>query len=147
MVDGALRLVLNNCMAAVPDGQAELGRFLDGRALDTRIRHRIEVLFEELVANTIRHGFAKGSRQSIHVQVTEVPGAIELIFEDDGIPFNPLEAPPPQPFTSLAEAPIGGLGISLVVKLSSKLRYELLERKGDGKGFSPCNRTVVRVDV
>jgi anti-sigma regulatory factor (Ser/Thr protein kinase) len=145
--DGALFLVLNNCLAAVEDGQGEVGRFLDSRALDKRIRHRIEVLFEELVANTIRHGFAEGSGQSIHVRVTQTPEAVRLTFEDDGLPFNPLEAPPPQPFTSLAEARIGGLGISLVVRLSSELRYERLDLPAEAAGFAPRNRTMVRVDA
>ena len=55
-------------------------------------QNRLEVLFEELVSNTIRHGFAKGSGQSIHVQVERGPDAVTLVFEDDGSPFDPTQA-------------------------------------------------------
>jgi serine/threonine-protein kinase RsbW len=145
-VDGGIRLVLNNCIAAVQDGQSALSRFLAERTLDLRVLHRIEVLFEELVTNTIRHGFARGSDQSIHVSVAETPGAIEMVFEDDGTPFNPLEVPPPEPFSSLEDARIGGLGIPLVVKLASDLRYECLSPEGSS-GFHPRNRLRVRVAI
>jgi len=111
IVDGKLRLILNNTIVAVEEGQRELFRFLSNRALTPLIHHRLEVLFEELVANTIRHGFAKGSRQSIHVLVEQKPGTIELTFEDDGIPFNPLEEPSPEMFSTLETARIGGLGV------------------------------------
>jgi anti-sigma regulatory factor (Ser/Thr protein kinase) len=144
IVEGKLRLILNNCIAAVQDGQGELERYLAGHALAPKALHRVEVVFEELVGNIVRHGFAKGSGQSIHVWVAQKPGAIELIFEDDGMPFNPLEAPLPAAFSSLEDARIGGLGISLVVKLADDLRYERLPPAA-GAGFAPCNRMVVRV--
>jgi anti-sigma regulatory factor (Ser/Thr protein kinase) len=146
IIDGKLWLVLNNTLSAIQDGQSELSQFLAGWALDPRICHRLEALFEELVANTIRHGFAKGSGQSIHVLVEQKSGAVQLTFEDDGVPFNPLEANPPEPFSSLEEAKIGGLGVSLVAKLSSDLRYERLEPDHSGPGgFMPCNRVLVSV--
>jgi anti-sigma regulatory factor (Ser/Thr protein kinase) len=148
IVDGKLRLILNNTIAAVEDGQCELFRFLSNRALSPLVRHRLEVLFEELVANTIRHGFAKGSGQSIHVLVEQKLGTIELTFEDDGTPFNPLEEPSPEMFSTLETARIGGLGVSLVVKLSADMRYERLEpapRHADPATFMPRNRTVVCV--
>ena len=73
-VDGTLRLVLNNSLAAVEDGRSAIVRFLG--PIDSRALNRLEVLFEEMVTNTVRHGFDKGSDQSIHVAVTRGPGAI-----------------------------------------------------------------------
>ena len=81
VVDGRLKLVLNNTLAAVEDGRIEIVRFLG--TLDDMVQNRLEVLFEELVTNTIRHGFSVNSDQSIHVQVERGPGAIKLTFEDD----------------------------------------------------------------
>ena len=144
IVDGALLLVLNNTLAAVEDGRAQVLDFLAAATLDPLVRNRLEVLFEELVSNTIRHGFIRHSDQSIHVRVERKPGAIELTFEDDGTPFNPLESEAPQPFSTIEAARIGGLGIPLVVKLSSGLRYErLAQSEKAGRGFRPHNRTIV----
>ena len=51
IVSGELRLVLNNCLAAIEDGQVRIAQFLSGRALGARTRNRVEVVFEELIAN------------------------------------------------------------------------------------------------
>jgi serine/threonine-protein kinase RsbW len=144
IVDGGLRLVLNNTLAAVEDGRSRVLDFLASPALDPLVRNRLEVLFEELVANTIRHGFIRHSDQTIHVRVERKPGAIELTFEDDGTPFNPLESEAPEPFSSIEAARIGGQGIPLVVKLSTALRYERpAQSEKAGRGFRPHNRTIV----
>lgn len=142
IADGRLRLVLANTLAAVEDGRSEIMRFLG--PLDGMAQNRLEVLFEELVSNTIRHGFAKGSGQSIHVQVERGQGAVTLIFEDDGSPFDPTQAELPEGFSNAETARIGGLGIPLIVKLSSALRYEEIA-PGTGAGFHPRNRTTVSV--
>jgi serine/threonine-protein kinase RsbW len=144
IVDGTLKLVLNNTLAAVEDGRSEIMRFLG--PLDAMAQNRLEVLFEELVSNTIRHGFAKGSGQSIHVQVECELDTVTLIFEDDGQPFDPTQAELPEGFTSAETARVGGLGIPLIVKLSSALRYEEIAPR-TGAGFQPRNRTSVSVAV
>src|SRR5262245_16460021 len=109
VVDGRLELVLNNRIAAIEEGGRCLLEFLAAQGLGEVVSHRLEVVFEELVSNTIRHGFAMHSDQSIHVRVQPRPGQVELTFEDDGRPFNPLEAAPGEPFTSIETARIGGL--------------------------------------
>lgn len=144
-IDGKLELVLNNTLAAVEDGRSEIMRFLG--PLDAMAQNRLEVLFEELVSNTIRHGFAKGSGQTIHVEVERGQGAVTLVFEDDGLPFDPTQAELPEGFGSAETARVGGLGIPLIVKLSSALRYEELSSRNDAgqSGFHPRNRTTVSV--
>ena len=146
IVDGKLCLVLNNTIAAVEDGRRGMADFAPVQALEAQVRHRLEVIFEELVSNTIRHGFVKDTTQSIHILIDPKPQAIEFTFEDDGIPFNPLEAAPPEPFSTIEAAKIGGLGIPLVARLSAGLRYEQPARSASPSGaFMPNNRIVVTV--
>ncbi|MEO6379693.1 MAG: ATP-binding protein, partial [Caulobacteraceae bacterium] len=137
-------IVLNNTLDAVEDGRLALLGFFDGLALDAQPIHRLEVIFEELVTNIVRHGFRPGSGQSIHVRATASPGLVELTFEDDGTPFNPLLAPPPAPYTTLETARIGGRGIPLVTSLSSSVRY--VTPVPDG-AFKPTNRLVLTVST
>lgn len=147
-VDGKLLLVLNNTLAAIEDGRCRMLDFPPVLALDGPLRHRLEVIFEELVANIIRHGFAKHSNQSIHVLIDPRPDAIVFTFEDDGEPFNPLDTAPPQPFSSIEVAKVGGLGIHLVARLSADLRYERLPPSASDAGnFMPNNRIMVSVAV
>jgi len=145
VVNGGLELVLNNTLKAIEDGRRRVVDFLAGQALGDVVRNRLEVVFEELVSNTIRHGFARDSDQSIHVRVEPRPGLVEFTFEDDGIPFNPLEAKPPQPLTSIETATIGGMGIPLVARFSSQLSYERPAPRGGQPGFAPSNRLIVAI--
>jgi len=144
IVDGKLKLVLNNTLAAVEDGRRAVIQFVG--SLDSMVQNRLEVVFEELVSNTVRHGFYSNSEQSIHVQVERGTHMIELTFEDDGLPFNPTNVDVSARLAG-AELRNGGLGIPLIVKLSSSLRYEQLIPRGGCEGFHPCNRTTVSVDT
>ena len=143
-IDGGLSIVLNNTLDAVEDGRLALLGLFHGLALPPQPIHRLEVIFEEVVANIVRHGFRPGSDQSIRVRATAGPGQVELAFEDDGVPFNPLLAPAPEPYTTLETARIGGRGIPLMTSLSSSLRYETPEPDGP---FQPTNRLVLTVST
>ena len=142
--DGKLSFVLNNTLAAVEDGRQEILRFIGD--VDAMALNRLETVFEELVTNIIRHGFERKSDQSIHVSVERMPGAIQLTLEDDGVPYNLLTAAMPAPARSIETAQIGGLGIPLIVKLSSKLRYEELH-PAETTAFRPRNRVIVAMVI
>jgi serine/threonine-protein kinase RsbW len=150
IIGGDLRVVLNNTLASIEDGRREIEKHLEPLALKAIVTHRLEVVFEELVANIVRHGFAPGADQTILVEVAARPGHIALTVSDDGAPFNPLEeAPEPKPYESLDTARIGGLGVALVRKLSAAVRYEALGADAaidlDGRAFAPTNRISVEI--
>jgi serine/threonine-protein kinase RsbW len=146
IVGGDLRLVLNNTIAAVEDGRQWILERLEPLRLGPAAINRLEVIFEEVIANIVRHGFEARSDHTILVLVATVTDAIVLTFEDDGIPFNPLEVPEPQPFTSIETAKIGGLGVPLVRRLSTNMSYQQVHRQTvDGRALRPCNRLVVSI--
>jgi anti-sigma regulatory factor (Ser/Thr protein kinase) len=108
---------------------AALREALDACALHGGGRHNAELIFEEVVSNVIRHGHTAddGGRTpqiDLSIACESDANAIVLIFEDDGPPFDPLERPLPTLPKTLADAPLGGLGLLLVRKASSGLRYE-----------------------
>src|ERR1700759_789094 len=135
IVNGALELVLNNTLAAIEEGSARMLDFLAHPVLGEDAHNRLQVIFEELVANIVRHGFRGHSDQSIHVKIDRRPDTGELTFEDDGTPFNPLNVPAPRPYTSIENAKVGGLGISLVKKYSARLHYEHPPQRVRSDGF------------
>ena len=51
-------------------------------------------------------------------------GELVLCFEDDGVPFDPLQAAPPAPPASTADVPPGGFGLMLTRKAASACHYE-----------------------
>lgn len=134
---------LGNGLAAIAEGGATLRDFCAREGLSAAVINRIDVIFEEVVANIVRHGFDAGSAQSIEVLALIDGDAVVLVFDDDGRPFDPTVQPPPAPFTRLAEAQVGGLGVALVQRLARTVAYAQPQPKAEG--FSPVNRLTVTV--
>jgi anti-sigma regulatory factor (Ser/Thr protein kinase) len=91
--------------------------------LDGTARYNAELVFEELVANIVKHGAP--DRHALEVRFTlEVrPDSIILTFDDNGVAFDPRGRPDPLPQKSLDEARIGGYGLMLVRRAASSLDY------------------------
>ena len=114
--------------ATRPGFSDAFGRFrraLDGRALSPGARYRSELTFEEIVANIVRHGDHGPGEHEIVVTIDTTPDGVVLVFEDDGICFNPsLHHPPSGRPTSLAETQSGGRGLWLVRVAAKSVEYE-----------------------
>jgi anti-sigma regulatory factor (Ser/Thr protein kinase) len=95
---------------------------LDACGVRGPARYNAELVFEEVVSNVIRHGHA--SEITFSLTCEPATHVIVLTFEDAGPPFDPLAQPLPTLPKSLAEAPLGGLGLLLVRKASTHLRYQ-----------------------
>ncbi len=98
---------------------------LDQDALDAGARYAVELVFEEIVANIVRHGAPAGAPPAdVDVSVEVGGDAIVMTFDDGGVPFNPVGRPDPRKPTSIEDTPIGGLGLMMVRKAASDMRYE-----------------------
>lgn len=142
-----LVMVLNNSIDAVEAGRLQLTGFYAPLNLGPRVQNRLEVIFEEIVANIIRYGFkgevGKGDDDfCITVRATFHPDALDLIIEDNGIAFNPLTAPEPDPFDTLDNARIGGLGIPLVRRMAQSVEYALIAAVPPAR---PHNRLTIHI--
>jgi anti-sigma regulatory factor (Ser/Thr protein kinase) len=135
-----VRIVLENTMAAVDAGRLATLDYLAPLALDDRVINRIEVILEELIGNLARHGAV----DALTLGILARPDDIELVIEDDGPEFNPLELTTPARFTTLEEAELGGLGIPLVRRLSRSVRYQRIDGDDD-RGEPSLNRIVVTI--
>ncbi len=89
--------------------------------LDDRVINRIEVVLEELLSNVVRH--AEGAER-LAVKAEIVDQGVRLTIEDDGVVFNPFDAPEPERLAVLEDAMLGGQGIPLIKKLSQSVRYD-----------------------
>ena len=83
-----------------------------------------ELVFEEMFTNIVRHAHGgHGEQQQIVVRMSSDGRDLLLEFEDDGPEFDPTRAAAPVAPASIAEARVGGLGIALVRKVASRMRY------------------------
>jgi anti-sigma regulatory factor (Ser/Thr protein kinase) len=114
-------------LAATREGFAtgfdELRRGLDTLPLDARARFSVELIFEEVVANLVRHGARSDGRTSLSLELVLRDDAVELTFLDDGVPFDPRERSDPAPARDLEHAEVGGRGLMLVRSVSKELQY------------------------
>ena len=106
--------------AGFRDAVAALRLILDGRELHPRLRHDIELVFDEVVTNIVNHGRPAGD-VDVAIRFGE---DTTLVFEDDGVAFDPRAQPAPAPAARREDLRIGGLGIVIVRELSSRLDYE-----------------------
>jgi len=96
---------------AVPDPQVE----------------RLELALHEVLANVLAHGGsaarAEPIRICIEVREKAMTGEARVEASDAGIPFDPTGAPEHIPAKTLAETPLGGLGLPLIRRCSDWMSY------------------------
>jgi anti-sigma regulatory factor (Ser/Thr protein kinase) len=106
--------------AGFRDAEAALRLILDARTLHPRLRHDIGLVFDEVVTNIVTHGRPAGE---VDVQI-RFDDETTLVFEDDGVAFDPRSQPAPPVATRREDLRIGGLGIVIVRELSTRMHYE-----------------------
>jgi len=106
--------------AGFADAATALRAVLDGRSLSARHRHDVALVFDEVVTNIVNHGRPSGDVDA----VIRFGDETTLVFEDDGIAFDPRTQPAPPAATRRADLRIGGLGLVIVRDLCSRIDYE-----------------------
>lgn len=96
---------------------------LDAQQLDAIARYNAELVFEEIVANLVKHAASAVPELDVCVVLESRPDAILLIFEDDGKPFDPSESAVAKRPRQDAKERVGGFGLELVRRAASALEY------------------------
>ncbi len=90
----------------------------------------LELCLEEAVANIIVHdGSEIDAKKQISVTISKDAHALVACLEDDGSLFDPTNIGVPPAPASLEEARVGGLGVHLIRKLATEMRYERIENR------------------
>jgi anti-sigma regulatory factor (Ser/Thr protein kinase) len=103
---------------------AWLDGFCERHEIPEEAHYHLNIVVEELVLNAINHGRCSPAEGAIGIGLSLSGPELDISITDTGIPFNPLTAPPPDLTSSLADRPIGGLGIHLVRSLMNSVEYE-----------------------
>lgn len=94
----------------------------------------IRLVLEELIVNVSNYAYGVDGDGPLRITLDRTSSRLTITLEDEGIPFNPLEHEDPDITQSIAERPIGGLGILLVKQMMDEVSY--VYEHG-------CNRLVV----
>jgi sigma-B regulation protein RsbU (phosphoserine phosphatase) len=119
-----LEIKLKNKVSELERFNQTLTEFCRRHGLAANVVHDLNLALEEILANIISYGYTDSREHEIRVRLSVQPGEVKAEVEDDGQPFNPLEAPEPDTTKPLEERTIGGLGIHLVRTLMDGLEYK-----------------------
>jgi sigma-B regulation protein RsbU (phosphoserine phosphatase) len=122
MTEG-VEIHLRNQLSELARLRGTLTEFGRQHGLRDNVLRDLNLALEEIVTNIISHGYTDGREHEIRVRLGIEAQEMRVEVEDDGKPFNPLEAPEADITTPLEERAEGGLGIHLVRKLTDGLEY------------------------
>ena len=118
------RIRLNADVTELERLTAWLDGFCERHQIPEEAHYHLNIVVEERVLNAIKHGRCSPAEGAIEVGLRLSGQELYITITDTGIPFNPLNAPPPDLTSSLADRPIGGLGIHLVRSLMNSVEYK-----------------------
>ena len=101
-----------------------------------KLQTKINVAVEELFVN-IAHYAYKNEIGKTTIRVA-VGSEVIIEFEDEGMPYNPLEKDDPDIKAAAGDREIGGMGIFMVKKIMDTVEY----RHEDGKNIAVIRKTI-----
>src|SRR2546422_522762 len=120
----ALRMTIGADPGEVAKVNAAFAEFADAHALPAAIRRSVNVALDELLTNTISYGLRGHAAGEVSIDVALRADRLTVTLTDDGAPFDPFGRAAPDTALSVAERPIGGLGIHLVRQLMDEVSYQ-----------------------
>lgn len=123
MPQTALHLELANDPAELARLVAEVAQWMEPLNPTPRAQFVMDLVVEEMVLNVIKHAFDVEGRHTFTVDISEKDRVAFVRIEDDGKPFDPVQATEPDLTLPLEQRPIGGLGIHLVRKMAQGMEY------------------------
>ncbi|MBD5502335.1 MAG: SpoIIE family protein phosphatase [Lachnospiraceae bacterium] len=113
---------------------------LEKNSISMKTVMKIQMTVDEIYSNICYYSGAEEVTVGIRVEESSdqkdrrykesrVKKEITLYFEDDGMPYNPLERPDPDVEKLLEQRKEGGLGIYLVKKRMDRVEYEYINER------------------
>ena len=93
------------------------------------ITNELMLVCEEIIVNTIEYGYPEGGMHDIEIRLEQRSGQISVEIRDDAAPFNPLAQEAPELGLDSDRAPIGGLGLPLVMGLTDEQEYRRVDQQ------------------
>lgn len=134
------KIVLSNRRSSLMLLSEWVQDFALANQLSGRCAFRLELVLVETVTNIVEHGTVDDDECSaIEVQAARSGSSIVVQVEDDGPPFDPTEAPVHRQPASLAEAPVGGLGLHLIRSYTEDWEYRRIHQRNRQRMTIACD--------
>lgn len=100
--------------------------------------YTLHLSLDEVFTNIISYGYEDSREHLVTISIALKGEDLTVEVEDDGSPFNPLDAPKPDLEQPIEERTVGGLGIHLVRSMMDTLEY----RRSHGKNILTMNKKI-----
>jgi anti-sigma regulatory factor (Ser/Thr protein kinase) len=124
MLEDKMEFKLKNRFSELDTLCQNLERFGDSLGLSKKVKIAVNLSLDELITNIISYGHTDNLDHWIKVAISCEDGLLIIRLEDDGIPFNPVEEPPPDLEAPVEKRSIGQLGIHFTKHFMDDLKYE-----------------------
>jgi phosphoserine phosphatase RsbU/P len=121
--NAAITAEIKNDLSEIERLKHIVDEFARRHQIETQALGNMNLAVDEVLTNIISYGYDGAGEHRIVIRLALERGKWTVEVEDDGKPFNPLNAPVPDTKQLLEERPIGGLGIHLVRKTIEELEY------------------------
>ena len=112
-------LSVNPTMETVPQVAAFVEEHLEAFEVSMKMTMKLMVVVDEVYSNIVLYSGASEAE----IRLEKDADTLCMVFQDNGKPYNPLEAKEPDVTASVEDRPIGGLGIFMVRKLMDSVEY------------------------
>jgi len=103
--------------------QAFVEGLMEEAGFSMRMINSIALVVEEIYVNIACHAYPSGEGDAVIRVTVGNDKSVELIFEDSGKPYDPLEKEKPDINLSAEEREIGGLGIFMYRSIMDETEY------------------------
>jgi len=119
-------IVVDAVLENIPMVTDYVEKVLDEKGCSIKAKMQIDVAIDEIFSNIARYGYKPGQlgKAKVFVDFEDNDEVAIIMFEDRGVPYNPLLKKDPNANATLDEREIGGLGIFIVKKTMDDMTYE-----------------------
>ena len=114
---------LKNNLSEVEHLYQALVQFGQKNDISSKIMDEMNLALEEIITNIISYAFSNEAEHAIILRLSIDDHQLIAEVEDDGKPFNPLDAQDPDIGLPIEDRPIGGLGILLTKHMVDHIDY------------------------
>jgi anti-sigma regulatory factor (Ser/Thr protein kinase) len=114
---------------------AAIGEFISRAAedagLDADAAYAVQVAVDEACTNIIEHGYSGEGQGDVECTCRIDDDGLTVVLRDQGCPFDPSCAPPPDLDAKIEDRSNSGLGIYLMHQLMDEVRFQRSLRTGN----------------
>jgi sigma-B regulation protein RsbU (phosphoserine phosphatase) len=124
---GEIELVIGNELAQMTRVSEAMDRLAAEHGLAPKLLALLQVALDEMVSNVIKYAWPEGGSHTLRVRIAVGLVQVQIDICDDGLPFDPREAPAPQAMAAGPRPRPGGLGVHMVRQFVDRLAYERID--------------------